>query len=306
MRRTPEDRACAVFHQHEIGDINRDPPIGIERVDRLEGGAVAALLGRFYHRFAGAEAVAFGDEPGEPRIALGETLRQRMVRRERHERCAVKRVRPSREHLDPFVQIGKAEEHASAFRAADPFLLHQPHSLGPTVEPVERRQQLLGKRGYAQRPLRQEAFFDERAGAPATPVDHLLIGQHGVLDGIPIDPGFLAIGEVGRQKVEKHLLFVAVKIRMAGSDFARPVIGEAHALQLGAHGGDVVGGPDCRMGIFGDRRILGRQAEGVPAHRMQYVEPLRPPITGDQIAHRIIADVADVQFAGRVGNISST
>ena len=34
VRRAAEDRAGAVFHQHEVGDIDRQLPVGIERMDR--------------------------------------------------------------------------------------------------------------------------------------------------------------------------------------------------------------------------------------------------------------------------------
>ncbi len=76
------------------------------------------------------------------------------------------------------------------------------------------------KRGDAQRPLRQEPLFDDRPGSPAAPVDHLLVGEHRVLDRIPIDPGFLSIGETGREEVEENLLLVAVKPRVAGRNLA--------------------------------------------------------------------------------------
>ena len=196
---------------------------------------------------------------------------------------------------------GDREEDARAFRAADPVLLHQPHPLGPAVEAVERVEQLVGKGGDAQEPLRQQALLDERARAPAAPVDHLLVGEHGVLDRVPIDPGFLAIGEPGREEVEEHLLLVAVIVRVAGRDLARPVVAEPHAFELRAHRRDVLVGPDRGMDLLGDRRVLGRQAERVPAHRMQHVEPLRPAIARDQVAHRVVAHMADMELAGRVG-----
>ena len=49
------------------------------------------------------------------------------------------------------------------------------------------------------------------------------------------------------------------------------------------------------------RCVLGWHAEGVPAHGMQHVEAARALIAGDHIAHRIIADVAHVDAAGRIG-----
>ena len=134
MRRAAEDRAGAVLHQHEIGDIDRNTPALVERMHRLETGRIAALLGGLDDRLAGAHAVAFGDERGEIRVVLGEAQRQRMVRRERQERGAEQRVLPGREDLDALVLPGDREEDARAFRAADPVLLHQPHALRPAVE----------------------------------------------------------------------------------------------------------------------------------------------------------------------------
>jgi hypothetical protein len=46
-RRAAENRSGAVIHQHEIGDIDRDRPIGIERVDHIHRRPVANLLGSF-------------------------------------------------------------------------------------------------------------------------------------------------------------------------------------------------------------------------------------------------------------------
>ena len=156
-----------------------------------------------------------------------------MVRRQRQERGAEQRVRPRREDLD---RARPARRSAKKTRAPSErpiqFSCISRTRSGQRSSVVERVEQLFGERGDAQEPLRQEPLFDDRAGAPAAPVDHLLVGQDGVLDRVPVDPGFLAIGEPGREEVEKHLLLVPVIFRMAGRDLARPVIGEPHALQL--------------------------------------------------------------------------
>ena len=145
MRGTAENRPAAIFHQHEIGDIDRHAPAFVERVDSLEPGRPSALLGRLDRRFAGAEAAAFGDEFGKASIVRGEALRQRVVGRECEKRGAVERVGPRREDLDCLpLRAGDRERDARAFRAPDPILLHQPHPLGPAVEPRQRLQQRLG------------------------------------------------------------------------------------------------------------------------------------------------------------------
>ena len=122
-----------------------------------------------------------------------------------------------------------------------------------------------------------------------------------MLLGIPIDPGFLAVGEIRCEEIEKHLLFVAIVVRMAGRDLARPVIGEAHALQLRAHRRDVFAGPHGGMGVAGNRRVLGRQPERVPPHRVQDVVALGAAIARDEVAHRVVAHMTDMQFARRIG-----
>ena len=145
MRRAAEDGARPVLHQHEISDIDGNSPALVERMHCLEAGKIAALLGGLDHRFAGAHAVAFGDERGETRVMFGEAQRQRMVRRECQERGAKERVLPGREDLDTLVRPGDREEDARPFRAADPVLLHQPHALRPALEVSDGVEQLLGK-----------------------------------------------------------------------------------------------------------------------------------------------------------------
>ena len=49
-----------------------------------------------------------------------------------------------------------------------------------------------------------------------------------------------------------------------------------------------------------DRRVLGRQAEGVPAERMQHVVAAHPLGARHHVADDVVADVADVRVPGRV------
>src|SRR5260370_26514717 len=95
----------------------------------------------------------------------------------------------------------------------------------------------------------QEPLFNDCPGSPAAPIDHLLVSEHRVLDRVPIDPGFLAIGETGSEEVEENLLLVAVEVRVAGRNLARPVVTEPHAFELGPHPPDARMGPDFRMDV---------------------------------------------------------
>ena len=78
------------------------------------------------------------------------------------------------------------EADQQAFRAADPVLLHQPHFVRPALERVERLEQIFRIVADLEEPLRQLALLDLGAGAPAAAVDHLLVGEHGHVDRVPV------------------------------------------------------------------------------------------------------------------------
>ena len=119
---------------------------------------------------------------GRIRRALGERRHQRMLRTEQHERRAVDRVDARREDLDLRLRIAfDGELHTRAFRPADPVPLHRQHLLGPPVSVTGVVEQLVGVGGDAEEPLFQIARLDVGATAPALAVDHLLVGEHGVV-----------------------------------------------------------------------------------------------------------------------------
>ena len=74
--------------------------------------------------------------------------------------------------------------------------------------------------GDLEEPLRQLALLDQRAGAPAAAVDHLLVGEHGLVDRVPVHLRLLALDQPGLEEVEEHLLLVLVVGRVAGRDLA--------------------------------------------------------------------------------------
>ncbi len=101
-----------------------------------------------------------------------------------------------------------SNKQAQALGLADPVALHHAHLLGPALERIERLEQVLGEVGDFQEPLRQLALLDHRAGAPAAAVDHLLVGEHGHVDRVPVDLGALAVDEAGLEEIEEQLLLV--------------------------------------------------------------------------------------------------
>ncbi len=229
-----------------------------------------------------------------------------MVRRHRHEFRAEQSVRPRGEDFElgfAFWRGCRIERKADqqSFRTADPVFLHQPHFLRPALELVERLEQGRGEFGDGEEPLRQLALLDQSAGAPAAVVDHLFVGQHGLVDRIPIDLRLFALDQAGAQKVEKHFLLVLVIGRIAGRDFAAPVERQPHGFELRLHRRDIVVGPGLGMDLALHRGVLGRHAEGVPAHRMQHVQSHRPLHPRHHVAHRVVAHVAHMDAPRRIG-----
>ena len=305
MAGTAEDRAGAVIHQHEIGHIDGKALARQQRMVDREAGVVALLFGGFDGLFAGAEPVALGDEGGQGRVVLGEVGGEGMVRRKRAERHAEERVGTGGEDLEAVtVEILTAADGIAdpgALGSPDPVVLHQADLFRPALQALEGGQELVGIGRDPEHPLRQLALFHHFARTPAAAVDDLLVGQNGLVDRVPVDPRFLAVGQSGREEVQEHLLLVAVILGMAGGDLPLPVDRQAHALELAAHHRDVVPGPLAGVYAFGHGGVLSRQAESVPAHRVQDVEPPGPLEAGDDVADGIIPYVSHVDAPRGIG-----
>ncbi len=297
VARYRHDRAGAVIHQHEVRDIDRQVCAG-ERVLGGDPGIETQLLGGFEFGRRGAALLAFGDE-GAGLVAV-DRLRDRMVGGNCDEARPEDRVGPR--GIDrQRVAIRQIESEFEPLGLADPVFLHQPDLVGPVLEAAEPFEQLFGEIGDLEEPLVQLALLDLGAAAPALPVDHLFIGEHGHVDRVPIDLAFLAIDEARFVEIDEQRLLVPVVIGFAGRQLARPVKREAEALQLRLHVFDIVAGPAARVDALFHRRIFGGHAEGVPAHRVQHLVPHRLLVARQHVAHRVIAHMADMDAPRRIG-----
>ena len=184
---------------------------------------------------------------------------------------------------------------------ADPVALHGLHPLGPAGQVVELVQQFLRVGGDAEEVHGNVALLHQGPGAPAAAVDDLLVGQHGVVHRIPVHRGHLLVDQALLEQAGKQPLLPAVVVGLAGGQFPGPVDGQTQALQLAAHVIDVGVGPAGGGHVVGDGGVFGRQAEGVPAHGLQHVEALHAVIARQHVADGVVAHVAHVQLARRVG-----
>src|SRR5258705_3435179 len=81
MGRSAVNGAGAIFHQNEVGHIDRQLPGRVEWMNRLDPGIKAKLLGLVDQFLGRAGALAFRDEGCECRILGGGRQRQRVVLR---------------------------------------------------------------------------------------------------------------------------------------------------------------------------------------------------------------------------------
>ena len=227
-----------------------------------------------------------------------------MLRREDHERGPEQRVRPRREHaqrLAARMMVGRSglEVDLRALRAADPVRLLDADGLRP-VDAAEVEQLVrVGRR--AQVPLLEVALLDRSAAAPAMPIRALdLFACQRPVVGAPVDRRHLPVGEALLQEPQEHPLVPAVVRRVGGDHLVLPGEGRAHRAELAAHVLHVLHRPGERMAALPDRRVLGRQPEGIEADREEDVEAVHPPIARQRIARRHDVPVPDVQVARRI------
>ena len=223
-----------------------------------------------------------------------------MLGREHEERDAPQRVRPGREHRDPVTRLLDLERDLGAVRAADPVALLGEDAIGP-VELGHVVQQPIGVVGDLEEPLRQIPPDDRRPAALAPPLDDLLVREDRLVLRAPVGRRQLPIGEAIRVELQEQPLRPAVVVGVGRRELARPVERHAVAAEGSFLLGDVAIRPGTRVQAALDRRVLRRQAEGVPADRMQDVHALHPAVTGDDVANRKRLGVPHVQVARRVG-----
>ena len=277
----------------------------------------ADFLGFLDVGFGCAAGGAIGHEFCHVRAVRGDGLGQRMIGREREEAGAEQRVGARGEDFDRIgrvvaalailvarQEVGNGSDvppDLRALRFADPVALHGADLVGPAVERVQGVEQIIAIARDAEEPLFQLALFDDGAGTPPASIDDLFVGQHGILDRIPVHFRGAAIDEIVGQHLQEDALLLFVIVRLAGGDFLRPVERQAERRKLVLHRLDVLQRPSARLRLLFDGGVLGGQAERIPSHRVQDVITVGDAIARDHVAHGVVAHMAHVQPARRVG-----
>ena len=137
--------------------------------------------------------------------------------------------------------------------------------------------------------------IDGVTAALALAVDDFFVGEHGAQRRAPVDGHLGEIGETALVELAEDPLGPAHVAGVGGVDLPGPVVIGAERGQLALEGLDVAPGRLARVGARLDRILLGRQPEGVPAHRVQDAEAAHPLVAGDDVGRDVALGVADVE-----------
>ena len=302
VRRDAHDGAFAVRHQHVVADPDRNISTR-DRVTDREVRLDALLFLRRHIGFGNAALRALSNESGNRGIALRGVFCERVLGRHGDERHAHDRVSARRVNAElmlfAFKRIGEGKVHA--FAAADPMALHRADLIRPAVELIDVVQQLLSVLRDTEVVARNLLTLNHGAGTPAAAINHLLVGEHGLVHRVPVHHLSLAVGDAALQHLQEDPLIPAVVLRLAGRHFARPVKGEPQRRHLRLHVSDVRVRPLRGRHLLGKRGVFSRQAEGIPSHRSHDVVAAHTAVTVQHVIQGVVAYVAHVKLPGRIG-----
>jgi hypothetical protein len=167
---------------------------------------------------------------------------------------------------------------------------------------VEVRQQATRVVGDPEEPLLEEALLHHRAAGLARTADHLLVGEHGLVERAPVHGALLLVGEPLLVELQEDPLRPLVVARVSGGELVAPVHHEPGALQLPAEVVDVARDQLCRMDANLDGEVLRVDAERVVAERLEDGVPLQPLESSIDVVPREREEVAHMEPLGaRVG-----
>jgi hypothetical protein len=148
--------------------------------------------------------------------------------REDHVGRAENRVGPSGKDGNSLA-ARRLEVQLGAFTPADPVPLQQDGGLRP-VDLVEVLEESLRILRDPEKPLVQEALLDWRVTALAAPVDHLLVGEDGLVLGAPIHGRALLVRQARLEQLQEKPLGPLVVGGIGGRELVAPVEHAAEAL----------------------------------------------------------------------------
>ena len=300
------DRTGAVVHQHVISNPDRNF-LARERIDRVMTGRDSCFRAIVRDAVFFVFRLRFLDVGGELGVRARETLGERVLGCEHYERGTVDGVESGGEDADRVVPIGaigaigEREVDPGAFRAANPILLERQDRRRPSLQRLHRLEELVSVIRDPEKPL-FELFGNHFGIAPPTaPIDHLLVGKHGSVDGTPIHSRLFSVGEVLLPHLDEEPLIPPVVLRVARRKLPLPCVRKAQPSELGLHVLDIRSSPILRMLAVFEGGVFRRQTERVPPDGMKHIESAHLLEARDDISNGVVAHMPHMDFARRVG-----
>lgn len=184
--------ASAILHEHEVGDVNGNLFLR-QRMNGLVTGIDAFLFHGCHIGFGNLAVTALLDKFSNLAIALGSGLGNGVLGGHGHVSHAHERVRAGGVDVQRVLAAFEGEGQLGTHGFANPVTLHGLDLLRPVLQLVQIIQQFFGVVGNADKPLGNLFLLDQRAGAPAATINHLFIGQHRLVDWVPVDGGHLLV-----------------------------------------------------------------------------------------------------------------
>ncbi len=205
------------------------------------------------------------------------------------------------EDLEALVHLVDGDPKAGPFGAADPVALHGPHPVRPIVERVEVVEKPVGVLGDLEEPLRETSLLHHCPAPLTRAIDHLFVGEHGLVPGAPVDRGGGLVRQPAVEQLQEEPLVPAVEGRVMTGQLPAPVEGGAELAEVHLHPCYLVLDTGAGRDPGLDGPILGRKAEAVPPHRAEHVVALHHLVPRHQVDVRVVADVTDMQLPRRIG-----
>ena len=298
------NRAGAVVGQHVVAGVHRDL-LAVHRIDCVtmqKDTGLGPIRCQPIDLGDRPQRLHIGREFGFRRGAGSKFGSQVAVGCHHKKRCPIQRVRTGGKDRDRLVASHDRKLHLGPLGATDPVALHRQHLVRPLAfELFHVGQQPVGIVGDPEVPLGEFALGHRRVAALAESADYLLIGQHRLTVGTPVDVGGFAVRQPTVVHLQEKPLVPVVILRVAGVQGAVPVEGAGISAHRSPLGGDVFIRPGRRVDSALDRGILRWEAERVPADGVQHVEPPLHPVPRQHIAQCIGLGVPHVQIPGGVG-----
>ena len=306
VRRHTHYSAVAVAHQHIVAHPNWHAFAG-QWVRYAQASGHALLFHGGHVSLGHAASLAFSDEGLQFRVAFSRQCSQGVLGGDGAEGDAHDGVGACGEHiqfsvLNQFTRsifdfMRESKTHAGGF--ANPVFLHHFDALWPlqAIQILEQHIGVIGNRHVIHGDI---SLFNHSARAPAFAVNDLFIGQHGLVNRVPVHGACFLVHNAFLKHLQKQPLVPLVVIGFAGGYFLGPVNRQTHRFHLFFHVVDVAVGPGCWRLAVGHRCVFSWHAERIPPHGHQGVVALHALLANHHIVDGVVAHMAHVQLAAWV------